>query len=138
MLNVKLQRESNSVPWGFRMQGRRRRSRNRQGLTFCLGGKDFSCPLQIQKVNPGSLAERGGMQGDDYIIRIGPVSAEHLKHPDAQELIKQQDNLLELTLQRFVVLTLRSSYSVLCIGNVAVRRRTRPITMLTCNFHLIN
>ena len=110
MLNVQLQRESNSVPWGFRMQGRRGRSRQQRELVcpcpICLGGKDFSCPLQIQKVNPGSLAERGGMQGDDYIIRIGPISTEHLKHPDAQELIKQQDNLLELTLQRFVVLML--------------------------------
>ncbi|CAF4558687.1 unnamed protein product [Rotaria sp. Silwood1] len=84
MLNVKMQRESNSTPWGFRMQG----------------GKDFGCPLQIQKVNPNSLAERCGMQPNDYIIKIGQTSTEHLKHPDAQELIKQQNNMLELTLQR--------------------------------------
>jgi len=42
------------------------------------------------------------MQANDYIVRIGQTSTEHLKHPDAQELIKQQDNMLELTLQRLV------------------------------------
>lgn len=65
-----------------------------------VGGKDFGCPLQIQKVNPSSLAERCGMQANDYIVKIGQVSAENLKHPDAQDLIKQQNDLLELTLQR--------------------------------------
>ncbi|CAF0902974.1 unnamed protein product [Adineta ricciae] len=79
-----MQRETNSTPWGFRMQG----------------GKDFGCPLQIQKINPNSLAERCGMQPNDYIVKIGQTSTEELKHPDAQELIKNQNNTLELTLQR--------------------------------------
>lgn len=42
------------------------------------------------------------MQPNDYIVRIGSTSAEHLKHSDAQEAIKQQNNELELTLQRLV------------------------------------
>jgi len=42
------------------------------------------------------------MQANDYIVKIGQTSTEHLKHPDAQELIKQQNNMLELTLQRLV------------------------------------
>ena len=84
MLNLQMQRESNSTPWGFRMQG----------------GRDFGCPLQIQKVNPGSLAERCGMQVNDYIVKIGTVPSDQLKHQDAQEQIKQQTNRLELTLQR--------------------------------------
>ena len=41
------------------------------------------------------------MQTNDYIVKIGSVSAEHLKHQDAQEQIKQQNNYLELTLQRW-------------------------------------
>lgn len=104
VLNVKMQRESNSTPWGFRMQGRELISKKKKIINyiFYLGGKDFGCALQIQKVNPNSLAERCGMQANDYIIKIGQTSAEHLKHPDAQELIKQQDNTLELTIQRFV------------------------------------
>ena len=67
-----------------------------------IGGKDFGCPLQIQKINPDSLAERCGMQPNDYIVKIGQTSTEELKHPDAQELIKNQNNTLELTLQRLV------------------------------------
>lgn len=43
------------------------------------------------------------MQANDYIVKIGSTSAEFLKHPDAQDLIKQQDNLLELTIQRLVI-----------------------------------
>lgn len=42
------------------------------------------------------------MQANDFIVKIGPISAENLKHPDAQDLIKQQNDLLELTLQRYV------------------------------------
>lgn len=76
--------------------------KKRLDVIIDLGGKDFGCPLQIQKVNPGSLAERCGMQGNDYIVKIGQTSTEHLKHPDAQDLIKQQNDLLELTLQRYV------------------------------------
>jgi C-terminal processing protease CtpA/Prc len=67
-----------------------------------IGGKDFGCPLQIQKVNASSLAERSGMQPGDFIVKIGETSTEHLKHPDAQELIKNQNNMLVLTLQRLV------------------------------------
>lgn len=81
-----------------------------------LGGKDFGCPLQIQKVNPSSLAERCGMQANDYIVKIGQTSTEHLKHPDAQETIKQQNNTLELTLQRLVeIITGRHSLHLVFI-----------------------
>ncbi|CAF0889541.1 unnamed protein product [Rotaria sp. Silwood1] len=88
-LHVKMQRESHNVPWGFRMQG----------------GRDFGCPLQIQKVNPNSLAERCGMRADDYILRIGQISTEYLQHQEAQEQIKRQNNILEFILQRGTVPT---------------------------------
>jgi len=97
-----MQRESNSTPWGFRMQGRFHWTNNDRCRSCCLDGKDFASPLQIQKVNPDSLAERSGMQPNDYIVKIGSTSAEHLKHSDAQDAIKQQNNELELTLQRLV------------------------------------
>ena len=67
-----------------------------------LGGKDFGSPLQIQYVNPNSLAEQSGMQTNDYIVRIGPISTEFLDHKQAQEQIKRQNNVLEFILQRFV------------------------------------
>jgi hypothetical protein len=84
ILTVKIQRDSNNIPWGFRMQG----------------GRDFGSPLQIQYVNPNSLAEQSGMRIDDYILRIGQISTEYLQHKEAQEQIKRQNNILELILQR--------------------------------------
>jgi hypothetical protein len=67
-----------------------------------LGGTDFGTPLQIQYVNPNSLAEQCGMRTNDYILRIGQISTEYLQHKDAQEQIKRQNNVLEFILQRFV------------------------------------
>jgi C-terminal processing protease CtpA/Prc len=55
-------------------------------------------------VNPNSLAERCGIRDDDYILKIGPISAEYLQHHDAQEHIKRQNNILELILQRSIKL----------------------------------
>ncbi|CAF4365819.1 unnamed protein product, partial [Rotaria magnacalcarata] len=55
-----------------------------------LGGRDHGCPLQIQAVNPNSLGERCGMRANDYILRIGQISAEFLQHQEAHELIKRQ------------------------------------------------
>jgi C-terminal processing protease CtpA/Prc len=55
-------------------------------------------------VNPNSLAERCGIRDDDYILKIGPISAEYLQHHDAQEHIKRQNNILELILQRSIEL----------------------------------
>jgi C-terminal processing protease CtpA/Prc len=67
-----------------------------------LGGTDFGSPLQIQYVNPNSLAEQCGMRTNDYILRIGQISTEYLQHKEAQEQIKRQNNILEFILQRFV------------------------------------
>ncbi len=101
---------------------------------FNLGGKDFGCPLQIQKVNPNSLAERCGMQASDYIIKIGLSSTEHLKHPDAQDLIKQQNNMLQLTLQRLV----EQRVNWFLIEYIEVHRPTLMIIIVMWIFHLIN
>jgi hypothetical protein len=101
MLNVKMQRDSNNIPWGFRMQGK-----EKEVFFFILsnilGGTDYGHPLQIQQVNPNSLAERCGMRTNDYILKIGQLSTEYLQHHEAQEQIKRQNNVLELILQRLV------------------------------------
>ncbi|BFZ02941.1 hypothetical protein BsWGS_05980 [Bradybaena similaris] len=83
-LEAKLERTDSSTPWGFRMQG----------------GKDFSSPLTIQKVNPGSLAAKCGLQTGDIILRIGNTVTEHLRHKDAQTSILESGNRLDLLLQR--------------------------------------
>ncbi len=84
VLNVKLQRTDQGVSWGFNVQG----------------GKEFHCPLVIQKVNPNSLADRCSIRPGDYIIRIANTSTEHLTHNQARDAIIRQGNNLELTLQR--------------------------------------
>ena len=84
VLNVKLQRTEPNVSWGFNVQG----------------GKEFNCPLVIQRVNPGSLAERCSIKPGDYILKIGSLSTQHLTHNQARDSIVRQGNMLELTLQR--------------------------------------
>jgi len=83
-LEAKLEREHASTSWGFRMGG----------------GKDFSAPLTIQKVDPGSLAAKCGLQVGDIILRIGSGGTEHLKHKEAKDAIIASGNRLDLLLQR--------------------------------------
>lgn len=84
VLNVKLQRNDQSVSWGFNVQG----------------GKEFNCPLVIQRVTPSSLADRCSIRPGDFILRVGTMSTEHLTHNQARDSIVRQGNSLELTLQR--------------------------------------
>ncbi|KAL8579422.1 hypothetical protein ACOMHN_026787 [Nucella lapillus] len=83
-LEAKLERSDSSTPWGFRMQG----------------GKDFSSPLTIQRVNPGSLAAKCGLQTGDIILRIGTADTSPLRHKEAQNSIVAAGNRLDLLLQR--------------------------------------
>ncbi|XP_050393655.1 LIM domain-binding protein 3 isoform X7 [Patella vulgata] len=93
-LEAKLERAETNTPWGFRMQG----------------GKDFSSPLTIQKVNPGSLAAKCGLQVGDIILKIGILGAETLRHKEAQDTIVASGNRLDLLLQRIRAKQLNSSF----------------------------
>lgn len=86
VLNVKLQRADHNVSWGFNIQG----------------GNEFGAPLFIGKVHANSLAEKAGVQTDDYVLRIGSQSTERMTHAQAREVILNQGNYLELTLKRCV------------------------------------
>jgi len=83
-LSAKMDRTDGGTPWGFRL----------------AGGKDFGAPLIIQKVNPGSLAAKCGLQEGDTIVRIGRTPADGLRHKDAQNAIMDAGNSLELALER--------------------------------------
>ncbi|XP_023231380.1 PDZ and LIM domain protein Zasp-like isoform X2 [Centruroides sculpturatus] len=82
-ITVKLSRGENT-PWGFRLQG----------------GKDFSAPLSIGRVNPDSIAERAGLQTGDAILKIMGRSTETMKHKEAQDTIVKSGNLLEMIVER--------------------------------------
>jgi hypothetical protein len=83
-LSAKMDRTDGGTPWGFRM----------------AGGKDFGSPLIVQRVNPGSLAAKCGLQEGDVIVRIGRTPADQLRHKDAQNAILDAGNALELALER--------------------------------------
>ncbi|XP_051559730.1 PDZ and LIM domain protein 3a [Myxocyprinus asiaticus] len=72
------------APWGFRL----------------IGGRDFSQPLTIAKISPGSRASRANLSPGDIILAIDGVAAENLMHCEAQNLIKNATYQLTLTVER--------------------------------------
>ncbi|XP_016415589.1 PDZ and LIM domain protein 3-like isoform X1 [Sinocyclocheilus rhinocerous] len=72
------------APWGFRL----------------IGGQDFSQPLTIAKISPGSKAARVNLSPGDIILAIDGVSAENMMHSEAQTLIKDATHQLTLTVER--------------------------------------
>ncbi|KAG9508568.1 PDZ and LIM domain protein Zasp, partial [Fragariocoptes setiger] len=107
-ITVKLIRGDPSSPWGFRLEG----------------GRDFSTNLTISKhslhapysvnndnnnkhsqasasnVNAGSLAERGGIQVGDILVKINGRLTDIMYHNDAQAAILNAGNQLELNIHR--------------------------------------
>ncbi|XP_037559488.1 PDZ and LIM domain protein Zasp-like isoform X4 [Dermacentor silvarum] len=88
VITVKLQR-GEGTSWGFRL----------------AGGKDFGYPLSVQRVNPGSLAEKGGLQTGDALLSIQGKSTDQMRHKEAQDAIMRAGNYLELQVQRGASMT---------------------------------
>ncbi|XP_048757668.1 PDZ and LIM domain protein 1-like isoform X1 [Ostrea edulis] len=86
-LTVQLFRPDQNVSWGFRLQG----------------GVDFSTPLSIQSVNPGSVAERSGLLAGDGILCINNTNADELSHEQAKMEIIRAGNVINLSVQRGAV-----------------------------------
>ncbi|KAM4747747.1 PDZ and LIM domain protein 4 [Rhinophrynus dorsalis] len=71
-------------PWGFRL----------------VGGKDFSTPLTISRINPGSKAALANLCAGDIILEINGENTEHMTHLEAQNKIKMCSDHLILSLNR--------------------------------------
>ncbi|XP_053187373.1 PDZ and LIM domain protein 4 [Scomber japonicus] len=71
-------------PWGFRL----------------VGGRDFSTPLTISRVTPGSKAAQGDLCPGDTILAINNDSTEHMTHMEAQNKIKTCIQQLTLSIIR--------------------------------------
>uniref|UniRef100_A0A665VG88 PDZ and LIM domain protein 4 n=1 Tax=Echeneis naucrates TaxID=173247 RepID=A0A665VG88_ECHNA len=69
-------------PWGFRL----------------VGGRDFSTPLTISRVTPGSKAAQGDLCPGDTILAINGDSTEHMTHMEAQNKIKMCTQQLALNI----------------------------------------
>ncbi|XP_063058838.1 PDZ and LIM domain protein 4 [Engraulis encrasicolus] len=63
---------SGPSPWGFRL----------------VGGRDFSTPLTISRITPGSKAALGDLCAGDTILAINGESTDALTHMEAQNMIK--------------------------------------------------
>uniref|UniRef100_T1J315 PDZ domain-containing protein n=1 Tax=Strigamia maritima TaxID=126957 RepID=T1J315_STRMM len=81
--SVNLFRDGPGTPWGFRL----------------VGGKDLNCPLSLQRVTLGTPSE-GELRRGDVILRIGNRDATKLSHQEAQNLIKNAGNHLQLVVNR--------------------------------------
>uniref|UniRef100_A0A8C4HXX0 PDZ and LIM domain protein 4 n=1 Tax=Dicentrarchus labrax TaxID=13489 RepID=A0A8C4HXX0_DICLA len=71
-------------PWGFRL----------------VGGRDFSTPLTISRVTPGSKAAQGDLCPGDTILAINGDSTELMTHMEAQNRIKTCTQQLTLNITR--------------------------------------
>lgn len=76
-------RDSNAVPWGFRLKG----------------GAEYNVPLSILKVNEGSPSHYK-LEVGDVIASIGNYPALNLKHEEALNIIRMFDLSLPLTIHR--------------------------------------
>ncbi|KAL2095293.1 hypothetical protein ACEWY4_010012 [Coilia grayii] len=75
---------SGPSPWGFRL----------------VGGRDFSTPLTISRITPGSKAALGDLCPGDTILAINGESTDALTHMEAQNRIKACKDQLVLDISR--------------------------------------
>jgi len=84
ILNVTLKRQSNSQPWGFRLQG----------------GVDRGLPFQLLKVPLDSVASHCGCKTGDYLVRISGEDVFSLTHDQVKDKIRQAGNEMKMVLER--------------------------------------
>ncbi|KAI3384039.1 hypothetical protein SNEBB_002435 [Seison nebaliae] len=82
--SVRIFRDSLNSSWGLRIHG----------------GRDYYCPLSIQRVQPGSPAASVGLEKGDHIIKIGETETQNLTHVEALELIRNSGGSLELLVKK--------------------------------------
>ncbi|XP_052860897.1 PDZ and LIM domain protein Zasp-like isoform X2 [Anopheles cruzii] len=83
LMTVRLQRTDGQA-WGFRLQG----------------GKDFSAPLVLQRVNGGSVTDQAGLMAGDALIKVNGTEVFNMRHKEAQDVIVAAGNSFELTVSR--------------------------------------
>ncbi|XP_064619568.1 titin-like isoform X4 [Lineus longissimus] len=88
METIWLRRPSPDVPWGFRLQG----------------GRDYQQPLSVQRVTAGSVASTALATGD-LILKVSNIDSVDLTHNEAQDIIKNTHDVLQLTIHKGGLLT---------------------------------
>lgn len=99
--NITLQRDNQSIPWGFKLEGLslRRLFVVNFSLILIKGGKDYESPLVIQRVFQGSPAG-SDLQRGDIILAIETYDATGIYQHDANDLLVKSSTSLNLTIKR--------------------------------------
>ncbi|XP_059165150.1 PDZ and LIM domain protein 3-like [Physella acuta] len=85
-VTIHLTKDDVTSNWGFRFQG----------------GTDFSTPLSIQTVNPGSRASVCGLRTGDVVQAINNHPAHCMTHDDAKQHVIESGNQIEMRITRTV------------------------------------
>lgn len=85
IVNAKLKRDESDIPWGFRMIG----GVDQQNQQFLL-----------QKITPGSLAAKAGLQPGDVIFIVNEQPLAGLTHADACDVINSCGDDLKMRIKR--------------------------------------
>jgi len=85
IVNAKLKREESDIPWGFRM----------------IGGSDQQQQqFSLQKITPGSLAAKAGLEPGDVVFIVNDQPLAGLTHCDACEVVNSCGDDLKMRIKR--------------------------------------
>merc|ERR1711892_1055019 len=84
LITVTMERDNQSQPWGFRLQG----------------GKDRGLPFQLLKVPLDSIGGHSGCKSGDYLVKISGEDVFQLGHEEAKDLIRKAGNKLVMVVER--------------------------------------
>jgi len=86
IIDVHLNREHSSEPWGFRLSG----------------GKDQGQPLSISQVTEGSITHKAGLLANDFLISIANLEVFDMTHDEAERTIQQAGDRFTMVIERMV------------------------------------
>merc|ERR1712153_33381 len=85
LVTVNLTRENEKEEWGFILTG---------------GGRDKDVRLFIEKVKPGSIAEKVGLKVKDSLVKIGNDCALDYTRDEAMESLKRGKDFFDMIVER--------------------------------------
>lgn len=88
---VLIKRHNQNVPFGFKLQG----------------GQDFSVPLSILEITPGTIADQVGLRPGDAILKINNIDTNWMEHNRAKQEIMNAGNEFWLLVERNSVNTFK-------------------------------
>jgi len=94
LIDVHLNRENSSEPWGFRLSG----------------GKDQGQPLQISQVVKDSLTQKAGLLPNDFLISVAGVEVYEMTHDQAERSIQKAGDRFTMVIERVSESTRKISF----------------------------